>query len=60
VYLIAHDAGGGDGPKLAEVGAEPLVVQRLVQVLDVQVAALAEERRREGGREGGREDEMSE
>ncbi len=39
-YLIAHDPGGGDGPKLAKVGAKPLIVQGLVEVLDVEVASL--------------------
>jgi len=51
-YLIAHDTGGGDSTELAKAGAQPLVIQRFIEILHVQVAALG--RGREGGREGGR------
>merc|ERR1719220_3386721 len=38
--LLAHDLGGGDGAVRGELLPEPLIIDGVIQVLDVQVDAL--------------------
>jgi hypothetical protein len=39
-HRITHDTRGGNGAEFAEVRAQPFVVERLVQIFDVEVAPL--------------------